>query len=310
MLPNSPRADPSTLLSEIESAFRERRAPFSPLANIAEWCPALRETLVRGRLEPVLHAVDYLRAGFPTSDYLKRLCQIFARMPPADERYVPFHDLVWKDVQIVRRANSKTVMLVFCGRGEGGGLPLCMLHRWLGRLPVSLVYLRDFQVLFYLAGIPSLAKSRRATLDSLRRIVVSVGGQRSLCYGNSSGVYAALHYGLDLRSEAVLGLGGVTNVDADFNFHLRSANITARLNRELPGEAVDLHQAYRAAKRPPRARIVYAEHNWDDRLYAEHMRGLPTVTLQAVPDSASHNVIDDLICRGEYVGLLDWLVSP
>jgi hypothetical protein len=43
-------------------------------------------------------------------------------------------------------------------------------------------------------------------------------------------------------------------------------------------------------------------------LYAEHMRGLPTVTLQAVPDSASHNVVEDLIYRGEYQGVLEWLV--
>jgi hypothetical protein len=309
MLSNSPRADSSNLLSEIETAFREKRAPFSPMANVAEWCAALRETLVRGRLEPVLHAIDYLRTGFPTSDYLRHLCQIFERMPPADDSYVPFHDLVWNDVQIVPRENAKTVLLVFCGRGEGGGLPLCMLHRWLGRLPVSLVYLRDFRVLFYLAGIPSLGKNRRATLDSLRRIVASVGGLRTLCYGNSSGVFSALHYGLDLRSEAVLGIGGITNVAADFNLHLRSANSTVRLNRELPGQAVDLHRSYRATKRPPRARIVYAEHNWDDRLYAEHMRGLPTVTLQAVPDSASHNVVEDLIYRGEYQGVLEWLVS-
>jgi hypothetical protein len=309
MLQNAPRADLSKLSSEIEAAFRERRAPFAPLANIAEWCAALRETLVRGRLEPVLHAIEYLRAGFPASDYLGRLCRIFERMPPTDESYLPFDDLVWNEVQIVPRKNSKTVMLVFCGRGEGGGLPLCLLHRWLGRLPVSLVYLRDLRVLFYLAGIRSLGESRRATMDSLRRIVASVGGRRTLCYGNSIGGFAALLYGLDLRSEAVLSIGGVTNVAPDFNVHLRSASSVARLSRELPGNAVDLQQAYRGSKQTPRVRLVFAEHNWDDRLYAEHMRGLPNVALQTVPDSANHNITDDLIYRGEYAGLLDWLVS-
>jgi hypothetical protein len=310
MLPNSPRTDPSKLLSEIEAAFRERRAPFSPMADIAGWCAALRQTLVGGRLEPAIHAVDYLSRGFPTSDYLRRLRQIFELMPPADQTYLQFHDIVWNDVQIVPRENAKTVMLVFCGRGEGAGLPLCVMHRWLGRLPVTLVYLRDFQVLFYLAGIRSLGRNRRDTLDSLRRIVTSVGGQRTVCCGNSSGTFAALHYGLDLRSEAVLCLAGITNLATDFNFHLRSANMISRLHRELPGQAIDLRFAYRAAKRPPQARIVYAEHNWDDRLHAEYVAGLPTITLQAFSDSDGHNVIRDLIYRGEYVDLLDWLVSP
>jgi hypothetical protein len=306
--PNNTRAD-SRLLSEIEAAFRERRAPFAPMADIAGWCAALRETLVSGRLEPVVHAVDYLSNGLPTSDYLRRLRRIFELMPPADQNHLPFQDLVWNDVQIVRRENAKTVMLVFCGRGEGGGLPLCVMHRWFGRLPVSVVYLRDLRVLFYLAGIPSLGRNRGETLDSLRSIVASVGGKRTVCYGNSGGVFGALHYGLELKSEAVLGLAGITNVAADFNLHLRSANMISRLHPELRGEAIDLQSAYRAAKRPPRARIVYAENNWDDRLHAEYMAGLPTITLQALSDTDSHNVINDLIHHQEYQSLLDWLVA-
>jgi len=309
MFANKLRNDRSALLSEVETAFRERRAPFSAMADAAEWCAALNETLALGRLEAAVHAAGHLGAAFPTSNFVRTLCRIFERMPPADESYVPFQDLYWNDVQIARRENAKTVLLVFCGRQHKPGLPICIIHRWLGRLPVSVVYLRDFRVLFYLAGIRSLGKNRRATLDALRRIVASIGGQRTLCYGNSGGVFPALHYGLDLQSDAVLCLGGITNVTTEFNSRLRSVDSIARLNRELPGQLVDLREAYRAAKQTPRARIVYAEHNWDDRLHAEHMGGLPTVALEAVPDTASHGVYPDLIYRGKYEGMLDWLVS-
>jgi hypothetical protein len=309
MFANKLRNDRSALLSEVETAFRERRAPFSAMADVAGWCAALNETLVRGQLEAAVHAAGHLGTAFPTSNYVRNLCQIFERMPPADDSYVPFQDLYWKDVQIARRDNAKTVLFVFCGRQHKPGLPVCMIHRWLGRLPVSVVYLRDFRAMHYLTGISSLGQDRRATLDSLRGIAASVGGRRSLCYGNSGGVFAALHYGLDLECEAVLCLSGVTNLATDFNCRLRSAGSVAQLNRELPGQVIDLQQAYRAAKRPPRARIVYAEHSWDDRLHGEYMGDLPTVTLQAVPDTSSHNVITDLIYRGEYEGVLDWLVS-
>ena len=39
------------------------------------------------------------------------------------------------------------------------------------------------------------------------------------------------------------------------------------------------------------------------------MADLPTVTLQAMPETGSHNVIADLIYRGEYEDVLDWLVA-
>jgi hypothetical protein len=309
MFANDPRDDRLALSSEIEAAFRERRAPFSPVADIAGWCAALNETLVRGQLEPAVHAAGHLGAALPTSNYLRNLCRIFARMPRADESYVPFQDVFQNDVQIVRRENAKAVMFVFCGREHKPGLPVCIIHRWLGRLPVTVVYLRDFRAMHYLTGISTLGQNRRATLDSLRRIAASVGGRRILCYGNSGGVFAALHYGLDLECEAALCLSGITNLGTEFNSRLRSAASIAQLNRAVPHQIVDLKRAYRAAKQPPRARIVYAEHNWDDRLHAEHMEGLPTVTLQAVSGTASHNVIADLIYRGEYEGVLDWLVS-
>ena len=295
------------LANEIEAAFRERRALFFHMGVLAAWSAALNYVLTLGRLEPVVHAAGHLRIAFPTSDYIENLCGYFARMPSADDKYLPFQDS-GNDVQIIRRENVETIMFVFCGRFHQAGLPLCMLHRWLGRLPVSLVYLRDFRVLLYLAGISSLGQNHVATLASLRSIVSSLGGQRIVCYGNSGGVFPALHYGLDLDAEAVLCLGGHTNISLEFNSHLRSANFMARLNRQLPDVSVDLHRAYFIAKRPPRARIVYAEHNWDDRLHAEYMSDLPTVTLQAVT-GAAHNVIGNLIDRGEYERLLEWLVT-
>jgi hypothetical protein len=296
-----------SLANEIEAAFRERRALFSPMSDHAGWSAALDNTLTHGRLEPAVHAAGHLRIAFPTSRYITNLCHLFEHMPAADEKYLPFHDQ-GNDVQIVRRENAGTVLFVFCGRVHQAGAPLCVLHRWFGRLPVSVVYLRDFRVLLYLAGISSLGQNRDETLASLRNIVSSLGGRRSVCYGNSGGSFPALHYGLDLGSEAVVCLSGVMNISPEFNSRLRSANLAARLNRQLPDVSVDLHRAYSVAKQTPRARIVYAEHNWDDRLHAEYMSGLPTVTLQAVPDTA-HNVVGNLIGRGEYEGLLEWLVT-
>src|SRR5204863_8904907 len=135
------------------------------------------ERLVLGRLEPVFHAAKHLSAAFPTSAYINNLCRVHERMP-ADEPYVPFKDNPASDIQFVRRTNVDTTMFVFCDGLHRAGLPLALLHRWLGRLPVSVVYLRDFQKLYYLAGIRSLGQSRDETLTSLRSMASGLGRRR------------------------------------------------------------------------------------------------------------------------------------
>jgi pimeloyl-ACP methyl ester carboxylesterase len=228
-------------------------------------------------------------------------------MPPAD-RQLPFADDLTKEVQIVPRNDAETVVLLFCGNSHRLGMPLSAIHRWLGLIPASLVYLRDFRRLSYLTGLSSLGPDREATLTSLRGIIASLGGRRTVCCGNSGGGFAALHYGLDLGSEAVLGLSGATNLSPDFNMHLRQAVNSARLRRDLPPGLIDLRRLYGTANRPPRALLLYGQNNWDDRLQAEYLSGLPTVTLKAVEDHDEHNVVVELIKRGQFEGFLDWLV--
>jgi hypothetical protein len=309
MLTDSQPAVRIALLNEITAACGEGRAPAFAIADLAAWGSALKDAMIHDRLDVAVHTARCLNEAFPTFTLAKRLRATFERMPLADESYLPFHDDFRKEVQVVRRDNADTTMLVFCGRAGRAGLPLCLVHRWFGRLPVSVVYLRDFRDLLYLGGIGALAPDRGNTLASLRDIVASLGTRRTLCYGNSGGVFAALHYGLDLCADKVLCLSGVTNISPRFNSRLHSAKSVGRLSGELSGAGVDLRNAYLTAARAPRSHIVYASNNWDDRLHAEYMRGLPTVTLQAVPDTANHAVIFDLVHRGQYQGLLDSFLS-
>jgi len=308
MAGHSQPIDPATLADEIEAAFRERRPPaFGRWRLLGRRAAAIDVVFARGNLEAAEHAARHLYRLLPGSRYVRNLCAIFDRMPPAG-RQLPFADDPTKEVQIVPRSGAETVALLFCGNAERLGLPLSAMHRWLGLIPASLVYLRDFRRLSYLTGLPSLGPDREATVTSLRAITATLGGRRTVCYGNSGGTFAALHYGLDLGSEAVLGLSGVTNLSAEFNAHLRQAANIARLRKELPDGPIDLRRLYGTADRPPRAMILYAQHNWDDRLHAEHLSGLPTISLRAVEDNDQHNIVVELIKRGEFEGLLDWLV--
>jgi hypothetical protein len=73
---------------------------------------------------------------------------------------------------------------------------------------------------------------------------------------------------------------------------------------------LDLRRSYEAAAQPPRTLLLFGADNWDDRIHAENLRNLPTVTLRDVPNTGNHSIIADLIKRGEFESVLAWLMDP
>jgi hypothetical protein len=171
------------------------------------------------------------------------------------------------------------------------------------------VYLRDFRRLHFLGGVLSLGDGRAATVQALRDLTRSLGVRRTVCYGNSGGAFAAMLYGLDLAAEAVLAVSGTTNLSSDFNTYLRSTGGIARVNKDFPDTPKDLRRIYAAAERRPRVLVSYGEYNWDDRIHAEHVGDVPGVTLRPVEKFMGHNAAMELVRRGEFQDLLDWLLS-
>jgi hypothetical protein len=275
----------------------------------AQWARAVDRLCLDGHIDAAAHGARCLHAAFPKFEFAAKLSKCFDCLPAAADQ-TPFKDDLGRDLQVVANPAADDVLIVFCGRFHRIGMSLSAMHRWFGRLPASLVYLRDFRHLFYLAGLPSLGASRNDTLAALRRIVASLGGGRIFCLGCSSGTYPALHYGLDLGAEKVVGLAGAIDLSAAFNAHLTGAETIAQVHRKLPETAIDLRQAYATAPKPPRVHLVYGEDNWDDRLHAESMSGLPAVTLEAVGACDNHNVTLDLIRRGQFEPMLNRLLSP
>jgi hypothetical protein len=229
---------------------------------------------------------------------------------PPIKNQLPFADDKKKDVQIVRRAESDTVILLFCDVRHHLNMPLVVAHRWFGALPASLVYLRDFRQLFFAPGIASLAPDRAGTLSALRDIIDSLGGRRVLCLGNSSGVFPALHYALDLGARAVLGLAGPVTLSREFHAGLSTAEYVTALGKSYPEFLdLDMRQAYREAAAPPAIRLVYGRDAADDRRHAEHMRTLPGVELQQLEGYAGHDVMIESVSRGLFPSMLDWLMA-
>jgi hypothetical protein len=296
--------------TELRLAHLEQRAPALAPDQLQTWVSAIDHLIRTGRIDAAAYGAHLFLAAHPDLEYAKTATVVLDRVPRRDDPQFRLNDDPGKDVQAVRTEGADTVAVFFCDKKRHLGLPLNAIHRWFAHLPASFIYLRDLRALMFLDGVDSLGKGRKATLASLRDLIASLGARRVVCFGNSSGGFAALQYGLDLGAEAVLAYAGFTNLASEFIAHHRSGDaVAACLKHASADDCLDLRAVYSTAKAPPRTRIVFGENNWDDRVHAEHLSGLPTVMLDPLPEFNGHDALIEAICRDLFPGHLDWLAG-
>lgn len=298
---------------EVRRAGRTRRKAASH-GTAPPSLPELAETLDRllqqGDLEAAAAESQRLQSLHPEAVYGSNVRSVLKKLPPIDDSFIPYIEDRTRDLEIVARPGADTVLLVFTGRRDRIGIPLPLAHRWLGRMPASIVYLRDFAMVQYLEGVTAFGKGREATLDGLRALFGRLGARRVLCIGTSSGTMAAMQYGLDLKAEAVVGMGSPINFDREFNMYLNWAGVAARMREQFGNRIIDLRAAYQAADNPPRTLLICADNNWDDRLQFEYMQGARNVQVSMVANSLQHVVTMALLHRDWFEPMLDWLFDP
>jgi hypothetical protein len=299
----------AALENELRLAFSERRSPAFERKDLDAWGKAINRICSR-QLDVAEHAVRHLRTAFPHLPFARSMCDVFDLLPPADGSQSPFIDDPKKDCQIAARPGADLVILLFCGGAHKLGLPLSMMHRWLGRLPANLVYLRDFNRKRYMQGVRSLGPDLRITCGKLREFIQSLGARRLVCYGNSSGAFPALYYGQELSADRVMCLAGKANLTDEFNAFAPGKHYTADFTRDYAHLVLDARAIYQDLPEPPRVCMVYGQDYWNDRQHAEHMGALPCVTLWPVKHFAGHGATIELIRRHEYQRVLDWMISP
>jgi hypothetical protein len=263
-----------------------------------------------GYIDVLEYAARHLHAAYPELEYLATMVALFDAIPRHLPPTLPFRNNPRADVQIVRNARCDSVLLCFCAAQGTLGLPLNFVHQWLGRLPVNLVYIKDFRGLSGALGFPSLAPDRPASIIALRRIVEELGAKRIYALGVSIGGYAAMYYGLQLGAAGVLNLAGATDLTFDFVSRLGSVPLVhVNLLRLAPDYAMNLRDSYASARQRPHVLIAFNAGFSRDREQAERMAGLLNVELIAVDGAAKHNVVDSLIRQGKFLDLLHRLLA-
>ncbi len=308
-----PAAEPASafdlpaLVRRLHEAYEAGQPLEAGLARPAGWGDAVQALIASGQFEVARHALPALQAAFAGHGYFQSAGRLMDLIPASDGSI--FIDDREAGCQLVPHHGADTLLFAFTAGGRLG-LPVAAVHRFLRGLGVHLAYLRDPGARMYMRGVRDLAPTYAGSLEAMRGIARELGVRRILSLGLSNSGYAALRYGLDLKAEAAIAFSPTTFVPPQrlepSAVELRKrgvADITARELAEL-----DLAPRIVEAGGATRLRIVFAEQNPADRLQAEHVEGLPGVTLERLP-AASHNALYTSVMSGRFPAQLGWLTG-
>jgi hypothetical protein len=222
------------------------RSHFRPAPHPLSWNtphPTSGPTPAMISSKPAVSTSSSIRRVTCTSEltYLATIVAWFDAIPRDLPAPLAFRDDPEAEIQVLRRGGCDAVLLCFCARESTLGLPLNLVHQWLGRLPVSLVYIKDFRDLFGGRGYPSLAPDLRSSVGALRSLVGKLEGKRIYTLGVSHGGYPALHYGLELGAAGALSLAGA------------ALDLRRRTRSDVSSESA-LMPARRGRRGPPKRR--------------------------------------------------------
>jgi hypothetical protein len=239
---------------------------------------------------------------------LASLRLLLARVPePGPED--GFADDVAEAVQIVPRHGADVVLFVFTSGFHKFHVPLTLMHRWFRPLGVSVVYLRDFDRLYFLQGIRALGDGYAATVHGLQAIAARLGATAIGCIGASSGSYGAMRLGCDIGAGAVLCLAGPSMIDESIPDLLAQERLRGPFATPIDPASLNLAPRYEAASAPPQLRMIFGQDNAIDRAEAANMRHLPNAALFRLPGLASHSVVPRLVTDGTFTAHLRWTID-
>lgn len=208
---------------------------------------------------------------------------------------VPLETCPVGDLWVVPAGSHRTV-LVFPGRFSHMWVSVYLLQRLLEPHGVNVIHVFDPLDAFYLGGIGGMGHDLRAAQDILRRLAANIGTRQLYCFGQSSGGYAALRYGLELGATAILAFSPMV-------FQPRRprwlAHIHAKTGRRFDPDDIDLRPLYRRyeeeGRSAPRTTIFCGDSNQADMRSAAELTGFAGVKHFTLPGISAHDIIPNLL---------------
>lgn len=216
-------------------------------------------------------------------------------------------------VRIARRPGARKIVFVFTGKARQIWLSVHLLHQILPQ-DCTVVYLQDVRNCGYVFGLQAFGEGYAGTLEGMRRLIAGLGSPEVFVIGSSAGGWAAMRYGLDLGATRVLGISPGTDFTLMEEYRAETAARIGLSESEataaFPPGSFDLLTLYGDAARPPELILAFGGGHEEDREASRRMGALPKVTLHEVPGYERHDVMAELIAKGEIRGLIDALMRP
>lgn len=208
---------------------------------------------------------------------------------------VPLETCPVGDVWVVPAGSDRTV-LVFPGRLSDMWVSVYLMQRLLEPFGVNVIHVFDPLDAFHLGGFGGMGRTMEAAQDVLRRLATNIGTRQLYCFGQSSGGYAALRYGLDLGAKAMLAFSPMIVQPRRPRW---LAHIHAKTGRRFEPEEIDLRSLYRRyedeGRSAPRTTIFCGASNQADMRSAAELTGIAGVRHFTLAGISAHDIIPNLL---------------
>lgn len=209
---------------------------------------------------------------------------------------------------------SSVAYIGFAGLALNKPMPDFALGTTLAALPVNRLLVRDVAQFWYLRGLAGISTDIETCATALGHLLKQHGVKQIVTVGASTGGYAALIYGALLGASQVFafspmtrlpsrGIGRIPQLLLKGHWTLAGMHINLRLRRDIDRRYCDLRPILSNDNGRTLYRVIYGDRHPADRPNAEHLAGLPRVTLDPRP-LKRHDVAGALRESGELDALL------
>ena len=211
-------------------------------------------------------------------------------------------------VEIARTEGATELYVFFGGIATGLGMPPFEFYNAARIVDAHKVFVRDFRQSWYHAGLSGVSRDIPSTAAFLERTLDEIGPKRVTFVGNSMGGFAAMLFATLTGRGRAIAFAPQTFVSPS----LRRQHRDRRWKREIRGTW--LRAAFKPKiydlrplllERPPAhpVSIFVSEEDRLDSVHAEHMRGVPGVTIHESA-TGGHNVVKVLRDEGRLPAIL------
>jgi hypothetical protein len=216
-------------------------------------------------------------------------------------------DIMSDEVTISKPGSRDTVLIIFGGLHGGVAMPPQLFDYAMAQEGWQCIYVSDFQRCGFLAGLNSIGKDFNDSMSYLSALDEIKQAKHVISIGISAGSIAAVRFGLLANADRIVCFSGVATLDDDQRTALgdnRQKSLTRRLEKLANPDDLNVATHLRKEALLPQIELIYGSEMKVDRKHAESLVEFRNVKLSPIAGLAKHDVLSELLVRGELLDVI------